>query len=85
MPGKVKIEIKETECEIACTNHEGMRSSEYIEMAAMLVTLAAERSSVDIRYAMELTEKRVRYMYDKNRLDELEEKVQTGLEKTPKV
>lgn len=69
MPGKLKIDIKETECEIACTNYEGMRPSEYVELAVAFIKLAAESSGADIRNVMELTERRTRYAYDKNKLD----------------
>lgn len=71
MPGKLEIDITgKNTYEIACTSLEEIRPSEYVELAAEFIILAAERSGVDIRGVMELTEKRTRYAYDKKKLDE---------------
>lgn len=75
MPGKLKIDIKETKCEIACTNYEEMRPSEYVEMAAMLATLAAERSGANVNDVTEMIRRRALYMHDKNKLDIMNKKV----------
>lgn len=75
MPGKLKIDIKETECEIACKNYEGMRPSEYVELAAMLTKLAAERSGANVNDVMKMIRRRVLYMHDKNKLDIMNKKV----------
>lgn len=69
MPGKLKVDIRETECEIACTNYEGMRPSEYVELAATLTTLAAERSGANVNDVMKMIRRRALYMHDKNKLD----------------
>ena len=83
MPGKLKINIKgKNTYEIDGTSLEGIQPSEYVELAAAFIILATERSGVDIRNVLDLTERRTRYAYDKNELDE---KVQKGLKKTPKV
>ncbi|EHO24416.1 hypothetical protein MKC93_25060 [[Clostridium] innocuum] len=86
MPGKLEIDIKgKGAYDIAGSNFGNMMPSEYVELAAAFTAAAAGKSGVPFSDIMMLIQRRAQYLYAQNQLDIMDEKVQKGLEKTPKV
>lgn len=86
MPGKLEIEIKGKDVyNIAGSNFGNMLPSEYVELAAAFTAAAAGKSGVPFSDIMMLIQRRAQYLHAQNQLDIMDEKVQKGLKKTPKV
>ncbi|WP_270629508.1 hypothetical protein [[Clostridium] innocuum] len=86
MPGKLDIDIEGNGMyNIAGSNFGKILPSEYVELAAAFTAAAAGVSGVPFDDIMMLIQRRSQYLHAQNQLDIMDEKVQKGLKKTPKV